>query len=907
MFVKSEVMGSTLYYTSVKENYTLEYNKVKDFKPEGFVKSPLGKFTGLIDDEPLVRKEFDSISKFIGYNHNHKGTLYNNIDPAYQYIRHVKPQEPQDMKMRIWLFDIETDVMPNGSFPDPYKYEKLISGLKNKKVKGKTEEDRRDAMIEQYQEEMKEYVLPAVSLIQIDEFDTGKKYILGYKKETDVYKLFNNCIYKKFKNEKEMIRAFIALYNKRQVSILSAWNGNGFDYPYIVKRCKNIGVDYKKLSPYGKFKTEKYSKSKDDKFDLEKPVGVYWLDYMDVYKKLAYGGREKWSLDFIANYEGVDAKVDFKVEGFKSIKDLMYGVYNPEYDVEKTNGLYEAYLAKDEEKIAQLSYDIFVNYGIRDVVIMHDLESKLKYFETLQSLSQKMGCNLDDNLGTTTPWEIYVYNELYKENIALPPDKIDNENTIYHGGYIYADVGIWRWVMSEDVTSQYPSNLIAMNMSPETYINRKDIPKDLYEEIKELHDAEYPEDIIIEQWDVIKKNRVTQLLKKHDISMSINGACFRRDKIGIIPRLVQGVFDERKEFKKLMKGAEKGSDEHAYYDLRQYTAKILINSVYGAVGSKWFLLSNKDIAHAITSYGRYTIKVTGDYIISKTDEKFKQKDLLKRVYTHTDSFFLDMSKLVEFVEEKKGPLTRKQTADFLSNYDKKYIQGWIREISHETWDMFNGVKDCIFFDREKICHMILAGKAKYAVELIDNEGDYYPDQKVSITGLETKRSDTPALIRTILDKAIGIMFDNDNFKLINFIDEFRTKYYKGIDIDDIASPTGVSNISKHEAEKQRATPIHVRASMNYNKFILERGLDKDGYQPITDGEKVKWLRLKSNPYIKDDVFAYNDKSIFRDFDILKYMDTDTMYEKTFVKKVFALCETVNMRMDINSYLADELF
>ena len=78
--------------------------------------------------------------------------------------------------------------------------------------------------------------------------------------------------------------------------------------------------------------------------------------------------------------------------------------------------------------------------------------------------------------------------------------------------------------------------------------------------------------------------------------MSINGACFTRKKEGIIPKLVQAVFDERKEFKALMKKAEDGSDEKSYYDLRQYTAKILINSVYGAVGSKWFILSNKDIA-----------------------------------------------------------------------------------------------------------------------------------------------------------------------------------------------------------------------------------------------------------------------------------------------------------------------
>jgi len=286
---------------------------------------------------------------------------------------------------------------------------------------------------------------------------------------------------------------------------------------------------------------------------------------------------------------------------------------------------------------------------------------------------------------------------------------------------------------------------------------------------------------------------------------------------------------------------------------------------------------------------------------------FKTKNLVRRVYTHTDSFYLDMSKLVELYESKKGKKTREEASKFLDEFDKRYIQKWIREISNKTWQMCNGVNDCIFFDREKICHMILAGKAKYALDIIDDEGKYSEDLNVKITGLEIKRSDTPKLIREKLDEAISIMFDNDNEKLINFMEDFKKEYYNEVDIDKVALPSGVSNITKYESGKQKSTPIHVRSSLNYNKFLDKHELTKDGYQKISDGEKIKWFRLKKNPYINDNVLAFNDVGIFKQFDILKYFDYEEMYERTFYRKVKSLCEVVGMDISFNEQLSNDLF
>ena len=531
MFVKCETYKNKIYSTYVDDNNEIQYDIVSDFKPEIFKYHELGKFKSLIENIPLKKIECDNINSYNNFLYKNKEgdtpetLLYNKINPEYQYMRY-KFKDRSLKPVRTWLFDIETDVMPNGDFPNPFKYDEL----------------------------------PPITLLQVHELDTDITILWGWKNKTDIDKKYEKCKYIKFDTEKEMLEHFISFYRKRKVSILTAWHGDNFDFPYIYKRCKNLDINIEKMSNFDKFKKESHKLlNENDKVDLYKPYGSYWIDYVNIYKNIQAGGRESWSLEYIANYHNVEAKLDFKSEGFKNIKDFMNGKFTEDYCEDKENSkLYKAYKEKDDILLKQLSYSMFCEYGRKDVIVMRDLEKKLNMINITIKYAQEMSCNFDDTLTTVTPWTNCIYNDLYDKNIAIPSKTLQEKGS-YAGGYVYANIGIHKYDVSSDVNSMYPNITIMINASPETFVNFEDIPKDLYEEIKILHNKlsldDAPEDIY-RDFTKEKKERITKLLEKYNFSMAPNGVCFRKDFQGVVPRLTEMYYNNRVEVKKDMKKVE---------------------------------------------------------------------------------------------------------------------------------------------------------------------------------------------------------------------------------------------------------------------------------------------------------------------------------------------------------------
>ena len=79
-------------------------------------------------------------------------------------------------------------------------------------------------------------------------------------------------------------------------------------------------------------------------------------------------------------------------------------------------------------------------------------------------------------------------------------------------------------------------------------------------------------------------------------------------------------------------------------------------------------------------------------------------------------------------------------------------------------------------------------------------------------------------------------------------------------------PTGVKDIQKHIERPPGAgnifttlktgAPVNVKAAVRYNDFLKFKGLDKQHSQ-IVQGDKIKWVYLKDNPY-KIDTMAFLD-------------------------------------------------
>ena len=482
-----------LYITEIDEKNEIHY-RTSDYQPETFVtamEADEHRFRTLIEDKPLRKIKFDDIKSFRQYQKDKRDIdgldLYNTIQPEYQYIRETYGTKGTFVSPRKWMFDIETDLY-DGKFSHP------------------------------------ETALAPITVMQVMESDT--KHIYVFSTLSDYSATREDLTFTFCESEEEMFNRFLTLIGQRKPFLWAAWNGDNFDYPYIINRCKRIGIDPKLFSPFNKLEEHKtVIFGKESK--ILKPVGMVWIDMIDAYKKLNPGGRESWALDYICNYHKVTTKLDYKSAGFKTFKDFMNGHYQASYDVEKDSELYNLSQMEPSEvvkaKMLKLARDVFHEYAIRDVEALYALDTRLNIFDVLFSVMQTMRCNLYDVMGTTKPWTVHIYNELYSRGIALP-GRSSYSKREFPGGYVYAKPGKYDWVMSVDATSLYPSAIRQGGYSPETYIPMEAAPEDLKQMILSTgiyraHDCEDIYDSLPKS----TKEQIAELLRRYNLTMGTNG------------------------------------------------------------------------------------------------------------------------------------------------------------------------------------------------------------------------------------------------------------------------------------------------------------------------------------------------------------------------------------------------
>lgn len=562
--------------------------------------------------------------------------------PVYRYIRENHwglENSSYNTNPRIMYLDIETRAL--GVFPDP-------------------------ALAEQ-----------EVVLIQCHDSLSQKTIILG----TREFDPAPDVMYVKCDNEVDLFNKFFAIFKRLNPLIIYAWNGSGFDYPYLYNRISNLGLNPDNMSNYGSVRlTEKMSMDARKCYNLMS-AGHYWIDMLDIYKKSVLKPRASYALDAIAEVELGDHKVPHTE--FMDFDSFYTGArYNPAsepYDDELRENIRQAYLSGDKAKFEHLVFRMFVLYGAQDVKLLSRLDNKIKLTQLMTMQSSMMGVLFDDILSTTKPWGIYLSHIAMLDNLVLPR-KVEHQDSTFKGGFVREPTpGKYKWVMNCDVNSMYPMlAMVGFNISPETYIPIHRLPVDLREIVLKYFNNEDEDSRLKlpqEVWDKVK-----EILLRENYSMAMNGAVFDCSKEGLMPQLIKRIYTNRKAAKKEMQDVERfivgleslkefgtkdTTVDHKMYkenpecirglskctvdnllkvnsnlqdqlNTKQLTLKIMINALYGAQGNKHFIFFNKEAAAAVTSSGRFFIKKLANYIEDKLQSLVKS-DRPYVIYGDTDS------------------------------------------------------------------------------------------------------------------------------------------------------------------------------------------------------------------------------------------------------------------------------
>ena len=122
---------------------------------------------------------------------------------------------------------------------------------------------------------------------------------------------------------------------------------------------------------------------------------------------------------------------------------------------------------------------------------------------------------------------------------------------------------------------------------------------------------------------------------------------YTKNKVGLIPAILDQWFNQRKEFKNKRKSMVTNDDEkYVFYKRRQHVQKILLNSLYGVLGLPIFRFYDVDNAEAVTTTGVSVIKFSRQ-IANHYYNKILDDTEDHCIYIDTDSVFFSALPIVE--------------------------------------------------------------------------------------------------------------------------------------------------------------------------------------------------------------------------------------------------------------------
>jgi len=803
-----------------------------------------------LDGQNVKPHLFDSIKEakvWVADRENQKDIIYGNTQYPYCWIADEYPDRVDWDLDQMLMVTIDIEVECENGFPKP--------------------EDAAEPMLSIT---IKNHQTKRIVVWGIGEFVTDREDVTYVQCESEVH----------------LLKEFLIFWERHTPDIVTGWNTEFFDIPYLVNRIRNVFDDEetKRLSPWRNvFAREVYNMGRvHQTYTLD---GISALDYFDLYRKFTYTNQESYRLDHIAFVELGERKDGNPYETFRE------------------------WYTKD--------YQSFIEYNIQDVEIVDRLEDKMKLIELALTMAYDAKVNFTDVLGTVRYWDILIYNYLRERNLVIPQKSEKKKVEKFEGAYVKdPQVGMHNWVMSFDLNSLYPHLIMQYNISPETLVPNCKKEEGLVDKVlngKVKNDTEY--------------------------CMTPNGAFFRKDKRGFLPELMEGIYNDRVKYKRRMLDAQQEYEntgeksllkDIARYNNIQMAKKISLNSAYGAIGNTWFRYFDLLVATAITTSGQLSIRWIEKSLNIYLNKILETKDVDYVIASDTDSVYITFDKLVNSVF-KEGTDTN-TIVTFLDKVAKEKLEPFIDKSYQALAKVTNAYEQKMEMGREAIADKgVWTAKKRYILNLYDMEGVRFKEPKLKIMGIEAVKSSTPAPCREKLKEALKIIMSGDEKELNMFIQDFREEFMT-LPPEDIAYPRSVNGIEKfsdnaisrkrtfdkkEERENKRrktktligtldgtdvtyglfsvGAPIHVKGAILYNHLIEKRDLSHK-FPYIQEGEKIRFVHLKEPNIYQSSAFSFITK-FPEELSLGSMIDFETQFLKSFVEPLRFISEKIGWLID----------
>jgi DNA polymerase elongation subunit (family B) len=792
---------------------------IEKYKPYLFLPKEDGVYRTL-NNQPVAKMEFDSIRDARDFTKRYEEVsnfeYYGLTNYQYVFMYDYYKGEIQYDPALISVVTIDIECAADEGFPDIGKADKEITAICLRK--------------------------------------NGKSIVFGCGefKTDDESVTYVKCI-----DEATLLDKFLQVWNFKswKPDIVTGWNIEFFDMPYLVNRIKGVlgEAETKRLSPW-KILEEKEVEFKGKSNQTYTPVGIAVLDYYQLYRKFSFGNQESYKLDYIAQVEIGERKID-------------YSEYGNLLELYKNN------------------FQKFIEYNIYDCALVEKLDEKLGFIQQVMALAYDAKVNYHDTMATVRPWDVIIHNYLLDRRIVIPQFKVDQTPFELIGGYVKEPkIGLSKWVVSFDLNSLYPHLIMQYNISPETIVAKITKPPS----IERLLQGDY------------NYRHNPEVSDGAGWSWTANGCCYRKTKQGFLPALMEKMYNDRTVYKKKMIEAKQRyektkskEDERliAQYHNMQMAKKIQLNSAYGALGNRYFRWFSFANAEAITTSGQLSIRWIEKKMNEFMNKVCKTNGVDYIIASDTDSIYVTFENLIPY---NCDDLEAVKTID---EFCEKKIQPYMARCYQELAIMMNAYQQKMEMKRETIANKgIWKAKKMYILNAWNVEGVQYEKPKLKIQGIEAVRSSTPHACRENIKKALSIIMNEDEQSLQEFIAQFREDFSL-LPFEQVAFPRGIKGMGKYKDSGsiyKLGTPIQVKGALIFNHLLKQHNIKN--IPPIMDGDKIKFAYLKNPNPIGETVIATADY-LPNQFKIDDHVDRDKQFEKSFLEPLKAITDVINWKVE----------
>lgn len=330
----------------------LEY-EVDQYCARSMFRTPLTKFTFKTSSERAA-----ALAKI------YEIPVYEMLSPSRQYLLDkYSGQEftPEFSKYPLRIFYIDLEVKIENEFPNPDQAKYPINVI---------------SLYDSMTNIMHVWTCHnnAFTLITDEAKEKIRKDVLEYNKDSAELKIYT------FAKEKQMLEDFMYFWTNNYPDVITGWNIDGFDIPYLIGRLNRIdskGNTYANfLSPVNGYVFNPISKASNSKDEVTSYfiAGITILDYIRIYKKFAGSSKQSFKLDYIGKIELGVGKLDYDDMGYDNIKDFM---------------------TRD--------FVTFISYNVIDVFVVRLLDIKLRYI-TLARIICNIGLCEYENILKSIPY-----------------------------------------------------------------------------------------------------------------------------------------------------------------------------------------------------------------------------------------------------------------------------------------------------------------------------------------------------------------------------------------------------------------------------------------------------------------------------------------------------------------------